>query len=71
MPNGGFEITFKAAVFFFKKLNHGGCIKVTHFKGHDDICGGIVMSISFSLLSRQLKKAHHHYGGVVRINTNQ
>lgn len=25
-PNGGFEITIKAAVFFFEKLEYGGCV---------------------------------------------
>ena len=30
-PNSGFEITIKAAVFFFKNENTEGRIKVTHF----------------------------------------
>lgn len=30
-PNGGFEITVKAAVFLFEKLDCGGRDKVAHF----------------------------------------
>jgi hypothetical protein len=32
-PNGGFEITIKAAVFLFQKWDNGGCIKVALFSG--------------------------------------
>lgn len=32
-PNGGFEITIKAAVFLFQKWGSGECIKVPLFHG--------------------------------------
>lgn len=73
IPNGGFEVKVKAAVFIFKKVKSGGCIKVTIFQGYGGIKGGIAVSIFILRRTYKfypLKKVHIPQRNIIAHNMN-